>query len=159
MINTPEQPFNIKRFSPMENLNVLKSIKKNKYEPPSKQYQLTNDDQRYKVVYSILFENLSIKQAAKIYGLKYSTAKVILSLYRKEGRFNKKKERGKYYIENEDDKVKSSKVNSLIDHGSTGSAVGKEEENEPLLRDSFWSKKITEHYKRKEEDHISLINN
>ena len=85
--------FVVKRYSPEELLkpalvSCAKSLKR-----PSKSYQTTNDEQRFKFVQKILKKELTIREAATEFGIRYSTAKTIMKVYKSEGRFEKKKHR------------------------------------------------------------------
>ena len=62
-----EKVFDIRRYTPAQNLDVLKSLKKLKRTQASKQYVVTNDEQRYKVVYGVLFNGLSIKEVKQFF--------------------------------------------------------------------------------------------
>ena len=91
------------------------------------------------------------------YGMQYSTAKVILNIYKKEGRFNKKKERARARVDHEshsegegDERVKSPKTNPSINRNIIIPNDEDMEENDSLLRDSFWAKKITEYFRHKD---------
>ncbi|CAD8141073.1 unnamed protein product [Paramecium octaurelia] len=57
-----------------------------------RKYQCINIDQRVSLLVDILVEGLSIKEAAKKNNIKFSTAKVILKLFKQEGRIGKLKE-------------------------------------------------------------------
>ncbi|CAD8052485.1 unnamed protein product [Paramecium primaurelia] len=58
----------------------------------NRKYQYIKTDQRISLLVDILVEGLSIKQAAKKNNIKFSSAKVILKLFKHEGRIGKLKE-------------------------------------------------------------------
>ncbi|CAD8049051.1 unnamed protein product [Paramecium primaurelia] len=58
----------------------------------NRKYQCINTDQRISLLVDILVEGLSIKEAAKKNNIKFSSAKVILKLFKHEGRIGKLKE-------------------------------------------------------------------
>ncbi|CAD8060384.1 unnamed protein product [Paramecium sonneborni] len=58
----------------------------------NRKYQSINTDQRIQLLVDILVEGISIKQAAKKNNIKFSSAKVILKLFKHEGRIGKLKE-------------------------------------------------------------------
>ncbi|CAK67423.1 unnamed protein product (macronuclear) [Paramecium tetraurelia] len=58
----------------------------------NRKYQCINTGQRISLLVDILIEGLSIKQAAKKNNIKFSSAKVILKLFKHEGRIGKVKE-------------------------------------------------------------------
>ncbi|CAD8058514.1 unnamed protein product [Paramecium sonneborni] len=58
----------------------------------NRKYQCINNDQRIQLLVDILVEGISIKEAAKKNNIKFSSAKVILKLFKREGRVGKLKE-------------------------------------------------------------------
>ncbi|CAD8054560.1 unnamed protein product [Paramecium sonneborni] len=58
-----------------------------------KQYAVIDQSQRVLLLKKILSKESTIKEAAKEFGVNFSTAKAILQTYRKEGRIGKKKTR------------------------------------------------------------------
>ncbi|CAD8111599.1 unnamed protein product [Paramecium sonneborni] len=59
----------------------------------SKKYAIIDQSIRVKLLHRILSKQSTIKDAAKEFGVNFSTAKAILQTYRKEGRIGKKKTR------------------------------------------------------------------
>ena len=83
--------------------------------------------------------------------MKYTTAKVVLNIYKNEGRFNKIKERNKQCKLN--GKREHPEVGSTGGHNSTNSPINNEDEKiteESLLNPSFWARKITKYFRHKE---------
>jgi len=77
-----------------EDFKLLPSSIKRKF--PSKTYQVTNDDQRSQFILKVIGPQQStIREAAEAVGIRYSTAKTILKVYKTEGRVEKKKKRTK----------------------------------------------------------------
>ncbi|CAD8119366.1 unnamed protein product [Paramecium sonneborni] len=59
----------------------------------NKKYAIIDQDVRIQLLRRILSKESTIKEAAKEFGINFSTAKAILQTYRKEGRVGKKKTR------------------------------------------------------------------
>eukprot|EP00826_Nyctotherus_ovalis_P001840 TRINITY_DN10333_c0_g1_i11.p1 TRINITY_DN10333_c0_g1~~TRINITY_DN10333_c0_g1_i11.p1 ORF type:complete len:148 (+),score=53.43 TRINITY_DN10333_c0_g1_i11:127-570(+) len=85
--------FMIRRMLPKEAYNLRVSL--NSLANPLRSYKITNNEQRYQLVYKVLQENMSVAEAAAVYGIKYTTAKNVLNLYLREGRIEKKKHRAR----------------------------------------------------------------
>ncbi|EAR94388.1 hypothetical protein TTHERM_00046890 (macronuclear) [Tetrahymena thermophila SB210] len=58
-----------------------------------KKYQVISQEIREKFIQKVITKQVTIKEAAKEFGLKFSTSKAILQTYKKEGRIGKKKTR------------------------------------------------------------------
>lgn len=58
-----------------------------------KKYSVIPQNVREKFIKRVLSKEVTIKEAAKEFGLKFSTSKAILQTYKKEGRIGKKKNR------------------------------------------------------------------
>ena len=70
---------------------------------PLKTYQVTNDEQRFKLIHKVIGEQqLTIREAAAAIGIRYSTAKTILKVFKSEGRIEKKKKRNKRVFEEDE---------------------------------------------------------
>ncbi|CAK82150.1 unnamed protein product (macronuclear) [Paramecium tetraurelia] len=67
-------------------------MNQNTFDLIDRKYQCINTDQRISLLVDILVEGLSIKEAATKNNIKFSTAKVILKLFKQEGRIGKLKE-------------------------------------------------------------------
>ncbi len=83
--------FTVKRFLPEE--LVAKHTRPRVPKRPAKSYQTTSDEQRFGFVQKIVRKELSIREAADVFGIRYSTAKTIMKVYKSEGRYEKKKHR------------------------------------------------------------------
>ena len=92
-MNSDTHHFSVKRLSTEEADRVrmiwMSSIKKER----QRSYSVTSDEQRFKMLWQVITENKTISEAAREYGIKYTTAKHILSVFIKEGRIKKKKSR------------------------------------------------------------------
>ena len=95
MLRTEKRPFTVRRLSPEEAMNILKTFDKWKETTPVKSYNITSDGQRFELIRRVVAKEITIKEAARIYGLKYTTAKTIWKIYKHEGRFDKLKQRAK----------------------------------------------------------------
>ncbi|CAK83300.1 unnamed protein product (macronuclear) [Paramecium tetraurelia] len=106
---------NEEQFSP----HKLKSIHfDQKPKDLSKKYAVIDQSKRVLLLKRILSREATIKEAAKEFGVNFSTAKAILSTYRKEGRIGKKKTREKQKKEKEQKQYSLSnerKVQSMYD--------------------------------------------
>jgi hypothetical protein len=60
---------------------------------PKKKYAIITKDLREKFIQRVLSKQVSIKEAAEEFGIKFSTSKAILQTFRREGRIGKKKTR------------------------------------------------------------------
>ncbi len=89
---SPTAIFVLKRYTPEEILSP-EFVGMPALKHPSKSYQTTSDDQRFNFVQKILRKELTIREAASAFGIRYSTAKTIMKVYKSEGRFEKKKKR------------------------------------------------------------------
>lgn len=58
-----------------------------------KKYQVISQEVREKFIQKVISKQVTIKEAAREFGLKFSTSKAILQTYKKEGRIGKKKTR------------------------------------------------------------------
>ncbi|KAM3135019.1 hypothetical protein pb186bvf_012843 [Paramecium bursaria] len=67
----------------------------------SKRYAVIDQNVRVSLLRRILSKEATIKEAAREFGLNFSTAKAILQTYRKEGRIGKKKNRERNKIKAE----------------------------------------------------------
>jgi len=85
--------FVVKRLHPQEIVHSESFVPEKAIKRPSKSYQTTSDEQRFKFVQKILKKELTIREAATAFGIRYSTAKTIMKVYKSEGRFEKKKHR------------------------------------------------------------------
>ena len=79
-------------------------------------YKLIKDEVRYQILKDIFDEELGIRNVAEKYGLKYTSVKNIIELYKKEGRIYKKKIRSRTSIleSNLGIKNKEVKTNSSV---------------------------------------------
>ncbi|CAD8140053.1 unnamed protein product [Paramecium octaurelia] len=109
---------NEEQFSPYSQ-HKLKSIHfDEKPKDLSKKYAVIDQSKRVLLLKRILSREATIKEAAKEFGVNFSTAKAILSTYRKEGRIGKKKTREKQKKEKERKQYSLSnerKVQSMYD--------------------------------------------
>jgi len=58
-----------------------------------KKYQVISQEVREQFIQKVISKQVTIKEAAREFGLKFSTSKAILQTYKKEGRIGKKKTR------------------------------------------------------------------
>lgn len=84
--------------------------------------------------------------------MKYTTAKTVLKIYRKEGRFSKKKQRLKKGYAKSYAEKPGSPASSSTDHLCVGPVAPKESfptttgSSEAPLCSAFWAKRIAEHF-------------
>ena len=113
---------------------------------------MTNDQQRYELIRGVESKELTIKDAARINGIKYTTAKIIMKIYRKEGRIDKKKRRvckQDKDVSRETKRKMVSPVQSYTDYATSppiSIRTGEQLKLNALLDDSFWVRKMTEHF-------------
>ena len=98
------QPFAIHRLAPEKALSIIRKTLVNS--TPSS-YNLLNDQQRWNLIEKFYVQKLSVKEAARLCGIKYTTAKSILKVYKNEGRFTKRRRRGKRKYESDKQNEKS----------------------------------------------------
>ncbi len=134
--------FVVKRFRPDELVPQSRSLKR-----PSKSYQTTSDEQRFSFIQKIVRKELTIREAAAAFGIRYSTAKTIMKVYKSEGRFEKKKHRLKKGC-----RRNLPLVEAVQEHGTGTMAAGilevlpqPDERRGRGLPDGFWAMHITAH--------------
>jgi len=92
-------------------------------------YSVTNNKTRYELINMIEKENISIKKAAEMLNINYSTAKSILGMYKKEGRIVKKTIRKR---SNKNKEASSASAAPLIGKcDNTGAAVAGQQTMDP----------------------------
>jgi len=64
-------------------------MRKKKNRPLLSSYQVISDDQRFKLIKLVIFENIRVKDASEALGINYQTAKSILRRYHKTGEINR----------------------------------------------------------------------
>jgi len=143
-INASKTPpvFEVNRYKSDE-LILNEQMNTKTIKNPTKSYQTTSDDQRFNFIEKIVNKELTIREAANLYGIRYSTGKTIMKVFKTEGRFEKKKQRLK----------KGSKKPNLTTQSTNLSLPS------PILNASpplfmrspsilpvfFWADRITEH--------------
>lgn len=150
--------FLIKRLIPTEAITLLRSWTKEKNPLPLKSYEITTDEQRFNLIRRVKARELTIKEAAKIYGLKYTTAKTVWKIYKHEGRFDKKKYRNKKFNKNETkgsaESEKFPQTEISKDHATSPSVTPccideklmKRCQPDSTLESSFWASQIAKHF-------------
>lgn len=86
----PGNAFTVRRLQPQD-AEKLQTLWRAENTKESCTYKLTNDEERYRLLYMVTKENVTVTEAAKRFNMRYSTAKNIVRLYLKEGRFEKRK--------------------------------------------------------------------
>ncbi|CAD8076830.1 unnamed protein product [Paramecium sonneborni] len=81
------------QFSPNSQLKQPQNDSNQKQKDSYKKYAVIDQSKRVLLLKKILSKESTIKEAAKEFGVNFSTAKAILQTYRKEGRIGKKKKR------------------------------------------------------------------
>lgn len=92
-MSTTMNYFTIKRLEREEAESIQREWLFKSRSNTKRSYSVTNNEQRYMMLTQVLSNQMPIKEAAKKYGVKYTTAKHILNIYLNEGRINKKKKR------------------------------------------------------------------
>ncbi len=145
-----EPAFKIHRLSPEEALDILEAhFKENKPTEP-KSYNITTDEQRFALIKRVTAKELTIKQAARIYGLKYTTAKTVWKIYKREGRVEKKKQRSKKRSKATEmarsfGSSPGRQTDSQSKAGSQKGALGLEKQQDSLGQE-FWAVKMAQHF-------------
>ncbi|CAD8146309.1 unnamed protein product [Paramecium pentaurelia] len=109
---------NEEQFSPYSQHKLKSNQIDEKPKDLSKKYAVIDQSKRVLLLKRILSREATIKEAAKEFGVNFSTAKAILTTYRKEGRIGKKKTREKQRKEKEGKQYSFSnerKVQSMYD--------------------------------------------
>ena len=87
--------FIVKRLKPEEAMSIQISYYRSVVRSNQRSYNLLSDEKRYQLVDMITNKSMKVSEAAAYYGLNYMTVKNIISIYRNEGRIEKKKARKK----------------------------------------------------------------
>eukprot|EP00826_Nyctotherus_ovalis_P044017 TRINITY_DN4709_c0_g1_i4.p1 TRINITY_DN4709_c0_g1~~TRINITY_DN4709_c0_g1_i4.p1 ORF type:complete len:102 (-),score=26.25 TRINITY_DN4709_c0_g1_i4:271-576(-) len=85
--------FSIKRMSPEEATTLQAAWSSSNAKTSRRSYNVTTNEQRLLMLSRVLERRATITEAAKEFGVKYTTAKHILNVYLKEGRVEKKQQR------------------------------------------------------------------
>eukprot|EP00826_Nyctotherus_ovalis_P055474 TRINITY_DN7364_c0_g3_i2.p1 TRINITY_DN7364_c0_g3~~TRINITY_DN7364_c0_g3_i2.p1 ORF type:complete len:107 (-),score=21.30 TRINITY_DN7364_c0_g3_i2:129-449(-) len=83
--------FSIKRLQPEEAESMIAQWELECKSQRS--YNVTSDEQRSVMLQQVTSNQMTISEAARKYGIKYTTAKHILNIFLREGRVEKKKRR------------------------------------------------------------------
>lgn len=96
----------------VDNMTDKKGLKRKHPYIPKKKYAIITKELRERFISRVLSKQVSIKEAAEEFGIKFSTSKAILQTFRREGRIGKKKtrERRKKPYENEELNKKFKKI-------------------------------------------------
>eukprot|EP00826_Nyctotherus_ovalis_P028763 TRINITY_DN22684_c0_g1_i2.p1 TRINITY_DN22684_c0_g1~~TRINITY_DN22684_c0_g1_i2.p1 ORF type:complete len:119 (-),score=3.16 TRINITY_DN22684_c0_g1_i2:130-486(-) len=92
---TSSSVYTVKRFSQEEAFKIHVSWLRSHRKPARRSYSSISNLQRYQILRDILSRELTVTEASVKYKLKYTTIKNILKIYKKEGRIEKKRTRGK----------------------------------------------------------------
>jgi hypothetical protein len=85
-----------------KNYNYTKNNRKKRKQST---YNIISNSTRQHLIQMIFINNIQLKEAAKILGINYSTAKTILRVFRKEKRLMKKNKKGEIVIEKDNSSI------------------------------------------------------
>ena len=135
--------FEIKRLTPEEAERFQSAYIRPKL-TMQKSYHITSNEERYQFLYKVLNKELTVSEAAFLFGMNYTTAKNVLTLYLKEGRIEKKKFRirgkGK-------SKGKEEKIDTQQNYSSEESSENKKKVNKESPNSEFWATKLAQYIK------------
>lgn len=128
--------FIIERMLPKDAHKLVQDWRRHK-RVTQRSYNVTNDEQRYQFLCKVIHKELTVSEAAQQFGMNYTTAKNILTLYLTEGRIEKRKRRKR-------DPMKSEiqTPESLHNFNSEETSI---KQKEIKLSPTFWKDKITKH--------------
>ena len=135
--------FKIRRLSPEEAERFQSAYIRPKL-ATQKSYHITNNEERYQFLYKVLNKELTVNEAAFLFGMNYTTAKNILTLYLKEGRIEKKKFRVRGKGKS---KGKEEKIDTQQNYSSEEGFENKKKINKESPNSEFWASKLAQYTK------------